>query len=125
MKHLLILLSLACTLRAAVPTGPDSPPVFDQSFKGFTISVDVEGTWPTTYQWYRGTATNPKKVKIPAPQGIQRELVFGPPYGIPYVSGLYVCEATNSKGSTLSKPTKVSVTKTKTAPEMQIVLRQP
>lgn len=125
MKHLLILLALAATLRAAVPTGPSEPPVFDQTFQGFSLSVDVVGIYPTTYQWYRGTATDPKKVKIPAPQGIQRELVFGAPWGIPYVAGIYFCEATNALGTSPSKPFKVSTTRTTTAPELQITVRVP
>ncbi len=106
-------------LGAAQPT---EPPIFDPSFRGASISVYIQGVpWPTTYQWYRGTATNPKKYKIPAPEGIQRELILKPPY----VAGLYVCEATNAAGTSTSNPTKVSVTKTPSAPNAAITLKQP
>lgn len=121
MKRLLSLL-LATTAYAASPVPkPTSPPVFDVTFQGAAIVARVTEPYGVTYQWYRGTASNPKKVKIPAPAGIQRELLFDPPY----VAGLYYCEATNALGSTLSEPTQVSVTTSKTAPKMKLTLKQP
>jgi len=119
----LYLLATALFAPSALAEGrvPTEPPVFDQSFKGASISVAVEGTWPTTYQWYRGTATAPKKVKIPAPEGIQPTLILK----APYVAGLYVCEATNAAGTSTSKPSKVSVTKTLSAPDVALTLKPP
>ncbi len=67
----------ASSALGAVPQ-PTEPPIFDNLYTGAGISVHVEGTWPTTYQWYRGTATNPKKYKIPAPEGIQQNLSLKP-----------------------------------------------
>ena len=119
MKYLILLL-FAATLRAAPvpPPVPDSPPEFDQSFQGAAFTVLVKGTYPTTYQWYRGTATDPKKVKIPAPEGIQPTL-------IPKIAGWYSCESTNAKGSTLSDPMQYATTRSKTAPKLKVTERVP
>jgi hypothetical protein len=78
----------------------------------------VRDTWPTTYQWYRGTATAPKKYKIPPPEGIQREIV-------PRIAGWYFCEATNAMGSTLSEPVQYATTRSKTAPKLKVTERVP
>lgn len=125
MKLPLLLSLLAAVTLSAAPATPTAPPVFDKTHQGFTFSVDVEGNFPTTYQWYRGTKTEPKKYKIAAPQGIQRVLEFGPPWGIPYVAGEYRCEGTNAAGSALSDPFQVATTKTLSAPKMKITHKIP
>lgn len=119
----IILLSLlaAVTLSAAPnPPTPTTPPVFDETFKGASISVRVIGTFPTSYQWYRGTEANPKKYKVVG--AIQREFEPDLATGI---GGLYFCEATNAAGSTLSKPIRVSFTTDEDAPELQVIIKRP
>ncbi len=74
-----------------------------------------------TFQWYRGTAANPKKVKVPAPAGTEQTLRLEPPY----VAGWYVCEATNAAGTTTSKRFKLSLTKTLSAADMAVTIKQP
>lgn len=124
MQKIISILCLVAFVTAAqaatIPRQPTEPPVFDETFKGASISVRVIGTFPTSYQWYRGTEANPKKYKVVG--AIQREFEPDLATGI---GGLYFCEATNAAGSTLSKPIRVSFTTDEDAPELQVIIKRP
>lgn len=121
LTKILILLSLAALPASAawsVPV-PTESPKFDHSFQGASFSVDVEGTFPTTYQWYRVNTRG--DIAIPAPQGIQPALILKPTD----VAGLYYCVATNAAGSSKSDPFRLSYTTSKTAAKMAVTIKKP
>lgn len=110
-----ISLCLLVTARAAEILPPTN--VVDLRIE---ICATVAGTKPFTYQWYRGTPTNLLAVKIPAPEGVQESLIL-----TSWVAGWYVRVTTNSAGSCTSLPLQVSTTRTTSAPNLQIVIKQP
>lgn len=116
MRKTLTFLLLAATCYAT------NPPTLSQTNRGVELSPAVEGDGPLTYQWYRETGVLFKKrVALPPPEGIQQTLFLKSPY----TSGTYFCEVKNAAGSVTSRPIKLSVTKSTTAPEMAVTIRQP
>lgn len=110
------LVAVATTFAASAPT---EPPQFEHSFQGASFTVSVKGTWPTTYQWYRGTPE--KKEAIPAPEGIQPTLhnKLTDPAGIRF------CEVTNAAGTSVSKTFRLSFTRVADAADFTVVIKVP
>jgi hypothetical protein len=121
LPRLLILLCLAVASLPAqtTPKVPTEPPVFNQSFQGASFSVDVDGTWPTTYQWYRVNAKG--DVPVPAPLGIQSTLILKQGD----TAGVYYCIATNAAGPSTSGTFRLSFTAQDSAADLQVVIKKP
>jgi hypothetical protein len=118
-RILTLLLCLAAT--TMIHAAEIIPPTLDETHKGVDFTAKVEGTPPFTYQWYRGTDTDLKKEKLPAPEGAQQTLKLTPPY----TAGLYSCEISNAAGKVTSKTFRLSITRQDTAADMQITIKQP
>lgn len=109
---------ILCLLAACAYAADPIPPTQDLTDKSIEISCTIQGTPPFTYQWYRGTATAPLKVKL---EGETRSTITLTP---PYVAGLYRCEVSNSAGKITTRPFKVSVTTTTSAPDLAVTVRK-
>lgn len=119
MNPLKTILPFLCLLATALAA--PVPPYYDDTRQGVDFTANFGGDGPLTYQWYRGTTANPKKVKLTTPSATTPTLNIEPPY----VAGEYVCEATNESGALLSRRFKLSVTTVSTAPEMAVTVKKP
>lgn len=118
----LLILATVAVAQTKPVAAPTTTPQFNHSFQGASFSVDVDGTWPTTYQWFRGApSTLSTPTKIPAPEGIQPTLMLKPTD----TAGLYYCVATNAAGSTMSGMFRLSFTTQRDAADMQVVIKKP
>ncbi len=117
-KTILLSLCLLATALAqeVLPPTPLKTPWFELS-----AAYGEDGGVPTSYQWYRGSKSNPLAVPILGPEGTQQTITLRPPL----VSGWYVCVMKNEAGSCMTQQTQVSITKTLSAPSMQITVKQP
>jgi len=115
----LLFLSVLLTMPAATVI---TPPTYNPDVMALDLdaSASVNGTAPFTYQWYRGTATQPLKVKIPAPEGVQPTLTLRSTSP----AGIYCCVVSNSAGSVQFPGTRFSLTTSKTATELTVTMKK-
>jgi hypothetical protein len=120
-KIIKALLFAVVVTAASAATTPPVPPTKDPDHQGVVFSVKPLGTPPMKYQWYRGTATNPKKVKLEGPFATEPNLELSPPF----IAGLYSCEVTNAAGTILYDPQQLATTTSKTAPRLKVTVKVP